>query len=98
MLIEDIVELFAKEYFHKIDCMPLEQWDRLNLRVKGEHLEKMGNILKLVIPIISQHLEGVELPDNQVWHEVDREFEAFCAGENAALKAFMDSLEVKDEN
>lgn len=34
-----------------------------------------------------------ELPDNEMWHKVEREFEAYCAGRNDILKWHEDSLE-----
>lgn len=38
----------------------------------------------------------VELPDNEIWHKNEREFEAFCAGRNIMLQdGFV--KEIKDE-
>lgn len=45
------------------------------------------------------HSQGVvlkverELPDNEVWHKVEREFEAYCAGKNEMLQWHKDSFE-----
>ena len=51
------------------------------------------------------HSQGVvikvdrELPDNEVWHKVEREFEAYCAGRNDMLKAGYVAVEplIKEE-
>ena len=63
---EELLLAFAKEYFHKIDNMPLEQWGRLSIRVKAEHLERMEKILDIATPIIEkQEREKIRVWGNE---------------------------------
>lgn len=75
---EEQLEKFAYDYFCKVDHMPSDQWDRLPLRVKQEHLEKM----RVILAIMPEQYMGPKEP----------KFPKFKVGDKVRIVRLVDTI------
>jgi len=96
-VIEKVREKIAKLEYRK-DCDLFgeeDKWEDTPDEMKEIYLKEADEIL--AIPEIAVVDSDPELPDNVAWHMKEREFEAYCAGQNDMLIAGY-RQEVKEES
>ena len=77
-----------REGMERIILQDYEPHDGWNISLA----EVASNILTFLDKNNVVQIEEKELPDNEAWHRVEREFEAYCAGKNDVFKWHKDSI------
>lgn len=83
--VEEVVEWVAESIYSHSRIPFSGTWARLREEEKRIYYRTARQILSN--PKIRIEDDDQSLPDNLVWHKVEREFEAYCAGQNEVLAA-----------